>query len=50
LTLLHRPDLLKQKKLTKEEQALFLEIQQDRVGDWEVEAIEKGKKFTQGKS
>lgn len=50
LTLRYRPDLLTSKKLTKEELSLIKEIEEHRIGDWETKAIEKGKKFTRGKS
>jgi tRNA (guanine37-N1)-methyltransferase len=50
MTLRYRPDLLKLKKLTTEEKVLLKEIEDNRIGEWEILAIEKGKKFTQGKS
>jgi tRNA (guanine37-N1)-methyltransferase len=50
MTLRYRPDLLKSKLLTPEEKDLLKEIIDNRIGDWENKAIEKGKKFTKGKS
>lgn len=50
LTLHYRPDLLQLKVLTQEEQSLMKEIKENRIGEWEKDAIDKGKKFTQGKS
>jgi tRNA (guanine37-N1)-methyltransferase len=46
LTKLHRPDLFQQLVLTKEMKSLIKELEENRLGDWEKEAIEKGRKFT----
>lgn len=48
ITLKYRPDLLRGKKLTKEERSLLDELEQGIVGPWEKEAIAKGKKFMKG--
>lgn len=41
-----RPDLLEHYSMNKQEQKLWEELQEDRIGKWETDAIEKGKKFT----
>lgn len=41
-----RPDLFKSIELTKEDKKLLQEIEEDSIGKREIEAIEKGKKFT----
>lgn len=46
LTRQHRPDLFKTLTLTKEMMLLLQELDDNRVGDWEIQAIEKGRKFT----
>ena len=46
LTKLHRPDLFQQLILTKEMKSLIKELEEHTIGDWEKEAIEKGRKFT----
>jgi tRNA (guanine37-N1)-methyltransferase len=46
LTRLYRPDLFAKLKLTKEMLGLIKELDEHRPGDWELLAIEKGKKFT----
>lgn len=46
LTKLHRPDLFQQLVLTKEMKSLIQELEEHRIGDWEIAAIEKGRKFT----
>ena len=45
LTKEHRPELLKDRKLTKEETKLLNELESDEVPSWETKAIEKGHKF-----
>lgn len=40
-----RPDLLENRKFTKEELKLLKEIESDEIPDWETKAIEKGNKF-----
>ena len=44
-----RPDLLKDRKLSKEEAKLLKEIDDDSQPDWEKKAIEKGHKFMKEK-
>ena len=44
-TLKYRPDLLKDYKFSKVELSLLEEIKENKVGKWEIDAIEKGKKF-----
>lgn len=44
-----RPDLLKDRKLSKEEVKLLNELDDDEQPDWEKKAIEKGHKFMKGK-
>ena len=46
LTRLHRPDLFSKLTLTKTMVALIKELDESRIGDWEIQAIEKGRKFT----
>jgi tRNA (guanine37-N1)-methyltransferase len=46
LTRLYRPDLFAKLKFTKEMLGLIKELDEHRPGDWELLAIEKGKKFT----
>ena len=46
LTKLHRPDLFQTLVVTKEMKSLIKELEENRIGDWEKEAIEKGRKFT----
>jgi tRNA (guanine37-N1)-methyltransferase len=46
LTHLHRPDLLSTMKLSTADQALLKEALEGRPSPLEIEAIEKGKKFT----
>jgi tRNA (guanine37-N1)-methyltransferase len=46
LTRLHRPDLFLKLTLTKEMKALITELDEAKTGDWETQAIEKGRKFT----
>lgn len=46
LTKLHRPDLFQQLVLTNEMKSLVQELDENRIGDWEKSAIEKGRKFT----
>ena len=41
----YRPDLLKNRELTKEELKLLKELESDDVPKWEKDAIEKGHKF-----
>lgn len=45
LTKLYRPDLLEKKILTKEEINLLKEIESQNFSDWEIKALEQGKKF-----
>ena len=45
ITRQYRPDLLKDRKLSKEEQKLMKELESDDVPKWEKDAIEKGHKF-----
>ena len=45
LTRDYRPDLLRNRELTKEEKKLFNEIDDPEQPKWEKDAIEKGKKF-----
>ena len=44
-----RPDLLKDRQFTKEEQKLLKELEDDTQPDWEKKAIEKGHKFMKEK-
>ncbi len=44
ITLNNRKDLLSKYKLNKEEKELLKEIKEDKVGEWEIEAINKSKK------
>jgi tRNA (guanine37-N1)-methyltransferase len=46
LTRLHRPDLFSKLTLNKTMLALIKELDESRIGDWEIQAIEKGRKFT----
>lgn len=46
LTRFHRPDLYAKLILTKEMKALIQELDESKIGDWEIQAIEKGRKFT----
>jgi tRNA (guanine37-N1)-methyltransferase len=46
LTRLHRPDLFTKLTLSKTMLALLKELDEGRKGDWEIQAIEKGRKFT----
>ena len=45
LTKEHRPDLFEKVNLTKEDQKLLRELNNDETPDWEKQAIEKGHKF-----
>ena len=45
LTKKYRPDLLKEKELSKEELKLYKELDDDSQPEWEKKAIEKGHKF-----
>lgn len=45
ITLNNRKDLLSKYKLNKEEKELLKEIKEDKVGKWEIEAINKSKKL-----
>jgi tRNA (guanine37-N1)-methyltransferase len=45
ITRQHRPDLFAKLTLTQEMQALLAELDEERQGAWEVEAIRKGRKF-----
>ena len=45
LTQKYRPDLLKNRELSKEEKKLLNELETDEIPDWETKAIEKGHKF-----
>lgn len=47
LTRQHRPDLFQKLILTKEMRSLIQELDQGIVGQWELDAIAKGRKFTQ---
>lgn len=49
LTKEHRPDLLKDYQMNKQEKKLFEELNSDEQPKWEKEAIEKGKKFIKEK-
>ena len=49
LTKKHRPDLLNNYKLSKEETKLLKELESDEQPKWEKDAIEKGKKFIKEK-
>ena len=49
LTKKHRPDLLNNYKLNKEETKLLKELESDEQPKWEKDAIEKGKKFIKEK-
>ncbi len=44
-TLKYRPDLLKNHEFSKEEKKLLEEIEEQKMASWEIEAINKGKKF-----
>lgn len=46
MTQKYRPDLLVNYKFTKEELKLINELDSNSQADWEIEAIEKGSKFT----
>jgi tRNA (guanine37-N1)-methyltransferase len=46
LTRLHRPDLFSKLTLNKTMLSLIKELDESRIGDWEIKAIEKGRKFT----
>ena len=46
LTRLHRPDLFSKLTLNKTMLSLIKELDESRTGDWEIHAIEKGRKFT----
>jgi tRNA (guanine37-N1)-methyltransferase len=46
LTRKYRPDLFAKLTLTKEMLTLIAELDQDETGTWELEAINKGRKFT----
>lgn len=45
LTKIHRPDLLKKYQMSKKEKELFKELESSETPKWELDAIEKGKKF-----
>jgi tRNA (guanine37-N1)-methyltransferase len=45
LTWIYRPDLWSRHASSKQEKALIKEIEEKEVGQWELDAIEKGKKF-----
>ena len=45
LTRLHRPDLFSKLTLNKTMLSLIKELDESRTGDWEIHAIEKGRKF-----
>ena len=45
LTKEHRPDLFEKVNLTKEDQKLLKELNNNETPDWEKQAIEKGHKF-----
>jgi tRNA (guanine37-N1)-methyltransferase len=45
LTRLHRPDLFSKLTLTKTMISLIKELDESRTGDWEIQAIEKGRKL-----
>ncbi len=49
LTQKYRPDLLKNRQLSKEERKLFNELDEQDQPKWEKDAIEKGKKFMKEK-
>ncbi|MBO4541073.1 MAG: tRNA (guanosine(37)-N1)-methyltransferase TrmD [Bacilli bacterium] len=49
LTREHRPDLFAKLKLSKQDKKLLAELEEDTPPKWEVEAIEKGKKFKKNK-
>ena len=49
LTKKYRPDLLKNRELSKEEKKLYSELNNPNTPDWETKAIEKGKKFLKEK-
>lgn len=40
-----RPDLFEKLELSKQDKKLLIEIDNDEIGKWETDAIEKGKKF-----
>ena len=46
LTKSKRPDLFSNLSLSKTDTKLLNEIEENIIGDWEIKAIEKGKKFT----
>ncbi len=46
LTRLHRPDLFAKLTLNKAMLSLIKELDESGTGDWEIQAIEKGRKFT----
>ena len=46
LTRLHRPDLFSKLSFNKTMLSLIKELDESRIGDWEIQAIEKGRKFT----
>ena len=48
-TLKYRPDLLEDYKFNKEETKLIRELNENETGKWELDAIEKGKKFMKNK-
>lgn len=45
LTQIYRPDLFAKYNATKTDQKLLKELAEDIDGDWQIQAIEKGKKF-----
>ncbi|MCR5079457.1 MAG: tRNA (guanosine(37)-N1)-methyltransferase TrmD [Bacilli bacterium] len=49
LTKKYRPDLFKKVELSKQDKKLLKEAKEEETPKWEVEAIEKGKKFTHKK-
>ena len=49
ITKKYRPELLKDRKFTKEEQKLLNELENDETPKWETDAIEKGHKFIKQK-
>jgi len=46
LTKKNRPDLFASYKLTKQDEKLLLEVDENKTPKWELDAIEKGSKFT----
>ena len=46
LTRLYRPDLFAKLTLSKTMLSLLKELDESRTGDWEIQAIDKGRKFT----